>query len=128
MVNLNLLPTQCWYFTIKYAVQVIDYMPFIKDNKGTTHVQCIYKVEPDCKNIIPILSIAYVERFRARVKHRSKAISQSIKCILVGNNSKSDGQVLYVPNRRSILRSSDYKLDPTHPSGPIFQLNYNEGI
>ena len=78
-------------------------MPFIKDNKGTTHVQCIYKVEPDCKNIIPIFSIAYVERFRARVKHRSKAMSQSIKCVLVGNDSTSDRQLFYVPYTRSIM-------------------------
>ena len=55
-------------------------------------------------------------------------MSQSIKCILVGNNSKSDGQLFYVPYTRSILGTSDYKLDPIHPSGPMFQLNYNGGI
>ena len=49
----------------------------------------------------------------------------SIKCILVGNGSKSDGQLFYVPHTRNILRSADYELDPTHPSGPMFQLNYN---
>ena len=55
-------------------------------------------------------------------------MSQSIKCILVGNDTKSDDQLFYVPHTRSILWSSDYKLDPTHPSGSMFQLNYNWGI
>ena len=26
------------------------------------------------------------------------------------------------------MESSDYELDPTHPSGPMFQLKYNAGI
>ena len=29
---------------------------------------------------------------------------------------------------KSLIGSADYKLDPTHPSGPIFQLQYNGGI
>ena len=55
-------------------------------------------------------------------------MSQYIKYILVGTDSESDGQLFYVTHIRSILGSSDYKLDPTHPSDPIFQLNYNGGI
>ena len=103
----NLLSTEFWYFAIKYAVQVINYIPFIKDNECTTSFQCIYKVKPDYRSIIPIFSIAYVKRFRNGVKHRSKAMSQSIKCVLVGNDSTSDRQLFYVPYTRSIMGSSD---------------------
>ena len=94
----------------------------------TTPLQCIYKIKPDYRNLRPIFSIAYVKRFRDGVKYWSKAISQSIKCILVGNDSKSGGWLFCVPHTRSILGLYDYKLDPTHPSDPIFQLNYNGGI
>ena len=124
----NLLPAKFWSFAIKYAVQAFNYMPFIKDNKWTTPFQCIYKMKPDYRNLISIFSIAYVKIFRDGVKHRWKAIYQSIKCILVGNDSKLNGKLFYVPHTRSILGSSDYKLDPTHPSGPMFQLNYNWDI
>ena len=55
-------------------------------------------------------------------------MSQSVKCILVGNDNKSDGQLLYVPHTKSLIWSADYKLDPTHLSDPIFQLQYNGGI
>ena len=55
-------------------------------------------------------------------------MSQSIKCILVGNNNLSDGQLFYVPHTKIIIGSSDYKLDPTYPSGPMFQLHYDDGI
>ena len=68
----NLLPIEFWYFAIKYVVQVINYIPFIKDNKWTTLVQCIYKMKPDYKNIIPIFSITYVKRLWDGLKHRSK--------------------------------------------------------
>ena len=51
-----------------------------------------------------------------------------MKCILVGNDNKSDGQLFYLPHTKSLIGSADYKLDPTHPSGPIFQLQYNGGI
>ena len=33
-----------------------------------------------------------------------------------------------MPHTKSLIGSADYKLDPTHPSGPIFQLQYNGGI
>ena len=55
-------------------------------------------------------------------------MSQSVKCTLVDNDNKSDGQLFYVPHTKSLIGSADYKLDPTHPSGPIFQLQYNGGI
>ena len=100
-------------------------MLFVKDNKWIISFQCIYKVKPDYINVIHIFLIVYVNIFRDGVNHRSKSMSQSIKCILVGNNSKSYGQLLYAPHTRRILGSSDYKLDPTHPSGPMFQLKYN---
>ena len=53
---------------------------------------------------------------------------QSINCILVGNDNLSDEQLFYVPHTKSIIVSSDYKLDPTHYSGPILQLQYNGDI
>ena len=62
------------------------------------------------------------------VDHRTKSRSQSVKCILVGNDNEPAGQLFYVPHRESLIRSATYKLDPIHPSGTIFQLQYNGGI
>ena len=103
-------------------------MLFIKDNKWTAAFHYIYKEKVDYRNLIPIFSIVYVNIFRDWVKYRFKAISQHIKYTLVGNDSKSDCKLLYVPHTRITLGLSDYKLDLTHPSGPIFQLNYNGSI
>lgn len=36
--------------------------------------------------------------------------------------------MFYIPYTKSIIGPSDYKLGPTHPSGPIFQLQYDGGI
>ena len=50
---------------------------------------------------------------------------QSIKCIIIGKDNKSDGQLFYVPHTRNIVGSSDYIMNSTYPSGPTFQLYYN---
>ena len=46
----------------------------------------------------------------------------------MGNDSKSDGKLFYIPNTRSLIGSSDFTLDPAPPSGPCFDLPYDGGI
>ena len=99
----NLLPSDCWYFAIRYAVQVLNYIPFLKNNIWTTAFECLYNKKPDYRKLLPIFSIGYVKRFKCGVDHRTKAMSQSVKCILVGNDNKSDGQLLYVPHTKSLI-------------------------
>ena len=65
----NLLPTECLYFVIKFVVQVINYMPFVKDNTWAASSQCIYNMKLYYRNLISIFSIVYVKIFRDCVKH-----------------------------------------------------------
>ena len=44
-------------------------------------------------------------------------MTQTIQAILVGNDPLSDGQLFYNPT-----------LDPSHPSGPLFNMLYNGGL
>ena len=124
----NLLPSEFWYFGIRYGIQVLNMMPFLHKNKWTTPFECHYNIIPDYKKIQPIFSTEYVKRFRDGTSHRNTAMSQSITCILVGNDNLSDGQLFYVPHTKIIIGSSDYKLDTTHPSSSMFQLQYDGGI
>ena len=124
----NLLPSEFWYFGTRHAIQVLHMIPYLHKNKWTTQFACHYNIKLDYRKLQPIFSTAYVKRFRDGTSHRTKEISQSIKCILVDNNNLSNGQLFHVPHTKSIIGSSDYKLDPTHPSGPRFQLQYDGGI
>ena len=72
--------------------------------------------------------MAYVKRFRDGVVHRKSPYCQTIKAICVGNDSKSDGKLFYIPNTCSLIGSSDFILDPSPPSGPCFDLPYDGGI
>lgn len=53
---------------------------------------------------------------------------QSRPSFIVGNDLKSDGQLVYNPASNQVIASADYSLDPTHPSGPLFNFLYDGGL
>ena len=123
----NLLPTKFWYFAVKQAVQVCNYTPIYIQNTWTTAFEQMYKIKPDYRNLIPLFSLAYVKRNRDGTTHRTKAMSQTLRCICVGNDSKSDGLLFFSPDFKSLIRSAYYALGPIPPSGPICNLSYDGG-
>ena len=125
----NLLPSEFWYFGLRYAVQVTNMMPVTLANGTTsTPFELAYGVLPDWRTLIPLFSVAYVKRFRDGDAHRKAPYCQTIKAICVGNDSKSDGKLFYIPHTRSLIGSADFTLDPAPPSGPCFDLPYDGGI
>ena len=55
-------------------------------------------------------------------------MSQTLRCICVGNDPKSDGLLFYSPEFKSLIGSADYTLDPVPPSGPICGIPYDGGV
>jgi hypothetical protein len=49
-----------------------------------------------------------------------------VPVILIGNDDQSDGCLFYNPATKNIIASSDYRLDPSRPSGPVFNLPHEE--
>ena len=96
-VALNHMPMQFWWFAIKYATQVYNYMPINYKNTISTPHYLVYKQKPDYRNLFPIFSVAYVKRYKDGTKKRKKLKSQTIKCIVVGNDHKSDGRLFMYP-------------------------------
>ena len=47
-------------------------MPYIEDNKWTTPFKYIYNQKHDYRNLILILSIAYIKRFIDGISHKIK--------------------------------------------------------
>ena len=118
----NLLPTRFWYFAIRQAVQVHNYTPIKVDGVDTTPHELLYGKKPDYRNLFPMFSLAYVKRRKDGKKHRTKAMSQTIRCICVGNDHKSDGRLFYVPHSKGLIGSADYVLDPVPPFRSTLQI------
>ena len=53
---------------------------------------------------------------------------QTLRCICVGNDPKSDGWLFYSPELKSLIGSAEYTLDSIPLSGPICGLEYDGGI
>ena len=116
----KLLSSDFWFFAINYAVQLSNYLP-VKTDTGTLTTPFFeaYGKKPDYRKLLPLFSIAYVKVYDS-IKGNTLS-SQTVKTILVGNDSKSDGRLFHNP----LMGSSDYCLNISHPSGPPFGLVYN---
>lgn len=55
-------------------------------------------------------------------------MSQTLRCICVGNDPKSDGLLFYSPDFKNLIGSADYTLDPVPPSGTICGIPYDGGV
>ena len=121
----HLLPSEYWFFAIQYAVQVSNYIPIkTTSNTLTTPHFLAYNEKPDYRKLIPLFSTAYVKIYQSGEGNNLE--SQTVKAILVGNDPKSDGRLFYNPHTKNFMSSSDYILNVSSPSGPIFNLNYEE--
>ena len=122
----NLLPSKYWYFAVKRACEVLNVMPIKHDGKITTPYEVVYAKKVDYRILFPLFSIAYIKQMRHEGKHLSKWKSQSMKCIVVGTCSKSNGLLFYHPPSKQLFSCADgYKFDPTTPAGLHFNEKYD---
>ena len=120
------LPSQFWFFAIRYAVQISNYLPITTTSSTTTTPFFeAYGTKPDYRKLSPLFSTSFVKIYSSAEGHTLS--SQTIKAILVGNDEKSDGKLFYNPQTKQILASSDYRLNISEPSGPQFGLTYDGG-
>ena len=106
--TINYLPQKFWYFSLKIAAQVSNYMTILFENGQCTnpHEQK-YGTKPDWQNVVPMFSLNYIRRNWDGNKQWSTADSQYIMGICVGNDPKSDGLLFYLPTLKK-AGSADY--------------------
>ena len=90
----------------------------------TTPFFLAFKQKPDYRKLLPLFSAAYVKIYKSA--EGNTFTSQTVRCILVGNDEKSDGRLFYNPITKAVISSSDYVLNTTAPSGPLFHIPYEE--
>ena len=124
----QLLPSKYWYFAVKRAAEVNNIMPttHIK-NKVTTPFELVHGRKVDYRQLFPMFSTAYIKKERDQGgRHKNKFKSQSIKCIVVGRDTKSDALMFYHPLSKQVITCQDgYRLDTFGPSGPQFAETFD---
>ena len=124
----HLLPSKFWWWALKRATELSNYLPLRIDNKLTTPHECVYGVKPDFRNILPQFSIAYLNRTRDDNIERKSTHSHSIRAILIGRDPKSAAFQFYHPSTKKTPTSDSFTIDDTLPSGPAFGLNFDGGL
>ena len=125
----NLLPSRFWFFALKRAAEVSNYLPITIDNQITTPFELVYKIKPDLRVIFPIFSVAYVHKTRDGTTNCLTFHSNILRCIAVGRHDFSDQLIFYHPPTKQIVCSDDYTLDKELLcSGPCFHLDYDGGL
>ena len=119
----SLLPNKFWYFALKRAAEVSNYLPMKVDNKLTTPHELAYNVKPDLRNIFPLFSVAYVTQTDDHSYN-----NQTIRTILVGRSDKSNILQFYHPQTKKTISSARCTLDEALVAGPTFGLPYEGGL
>lgn len=100
-------------------------MPTTIDDTITTPYEAVYKSRPDYRTLIPMFAISYIKQARDNGQDKTSWTSKTLKCILIGSCSKSDGLLFYHPPSKQILTCGDgFRFDLHSPAGPHFAQHY----
>jgi len=121
----SLLPSEFWWFALRRATDVSNYLPLKLNGKLTTPHELVYDNKPDMRNLIPLFSsVAYPE-----YKSASSLDTHLCRATLVGRSGKKYALEFYHPSTKRIITTATYKLDPRHTTaGPEFGLSYDGGL
>ena len=124
----SLLPSKYWWFAIKRAVEIMNIMPCSHLKKGiTTPHEFVFGKKVDYRVLFPMFSVAYVKQPRETGgSHKQKIRTKSLKCIVVGSDTKTNGLQFYHPNSKQLISANNgFRLDSFLPSGPQFQQQFD---
>ena len=80
----------------------------------------------DLRQLFPLFSVAYIKYPREDGKVKNKWMPKTLKCIVVGKCSTSDGLLFYHPQSKQTITCGDgYKFDTFSPSGPQFDQKFD---
>jgi len=116
------LPPDFWWFAIKRVTEVSNILPtfHLSNSRPATPFELFFDVKPDLRTLIPMFSVAWVHRPTS-----NKFQSRSLKCILFGRDSHSNGLIYYhPPSKTTFVDGNEYRLDLSSVAGPAFKLDY----
>ena len=97
----NYLPKSFWYFAVRAATIVSNYMSIqLANGNWTPPFEQVYNIKPDWRNLVPMFCVAYVKRFRDADTFSITSDSQTIQAICVGNDPESNILLFYLPQTK----------------------------
>jgi hypothetical protein len=118
------MPKSFWYWAIRQAIQVMNYIPCHVSGISTTPHELVYGIKPDLRALFRLFSTGYFRHSRDGSHHRSGiSAARSFQGIALGRCRKSDGMIFYSPHTKELYISSDYKLDEGRHTPNAFNLH-----
>jgi len=93
-----LLPSEFWWYAMKRATEVSNYLPIKINNSLTTPHELVYKQKADLRNLLPMFCVAY-----PKYKTNANTDIQSCKAILIGRSDKTHTYQFYHPSTKKII-------------------------
>jgi len=123
------MPRCYWYWAIRHAVHVVNYLPCTVNGLTTTPHELVYGVKPDYRTLFRLFSTVFFKHDRDGQRTRDGiAEAKCMSGIAIGRCRKSDGLLFYCPHTKTIYSSGDYKLDEGRNTPNTFNLQYEGGI
>ena len=123
------MPRHFWYWAIRQAVFVMNYLPCTVSNILTSSHELVYGVKPDYRLLFRLFSTGYFKHSSDGSRRRDGITeATSMAGIAIGHCRKSEGLLFYCPHNRQFYSSVDYKLDEGRSTPTTFNLRYDGGI
>jgi hypothetical protein len=124
------MPRSYWFWALRHATQVSNYIPSCKVNDELTMpFEFVHGVKPDYRVLFRLFSTIYFRVERDGNQARDGIVeAHSKQGIAIGQDRKSDGLLIYCPHTKKFFVSNSYKLDEGQSTANAFNLKYDSGI
>jgi hypothetical protein len=120
------MPKSLWFFALRHAVQVCNYLPVMLEGKITTAFEQVHKSQPNFQAILyPIFSHGYFRCTRDSNRERLQFEPQTQPGIAIGRSELANGLMFWNPVTNRISVSADYRLDPLGHLPSPFNIKFD---
>ena len=123
----SLLPSKFWFFALKRATEVSNYMPLKINNKITTPFEQCCGVKPDLRTLFPMCSVSYITKLADSTQKQLNLHNKSIRAIAVGRSLESNCLLFFHLPSSQTFTSDDFRFNETLAAGPSFNVQYDWG-
>jgi hypothetical protein len=120
------MPKSLWFFALRHAVQVCNYLPVVIEGNITTAFEQVHKSQPNFQAILyPIFSHGYFHRTGDINRECLQFEPQTQPGIAIGHSELANGIMFWNPVTNRISVSADYQLDPLGHLPSPFNIKFN---
>ena len=89
-LNSAFLPSTFWFYDIKCAMEISDFLPLKSCDSITTPFEFVHHVKPDICTLITLFFIAYIDKPMENSSTSQSFYSQSLRVIVIVRNNTSN--------------------------------------